>query len=399
MTVRKFVGKDSRTVMQTIRNEMGSGAMILSNRSIDGGIELIVATQDDIDLLADGASVNTADSPVAANPFAFQRPIGDQGGCEINSVLNEIRSMRSLLETHLADIAGGAAQQQNPRKAAILRETLAAGFSPAMARHLAKHYPATEKCTVSEALAWVKSVLARNVPCQSDDGELLAEGGAFALVGPTGVGKTTTTAKLAARFVMKHGPSRLALITTDNYRIAGHEQLRTYGRLLGVMVHTVQDEVEMRIALDELKGKHTILIDTVGMSQRDKRVEGQIAMLRNASIKRLLCLNATAQTGTLNEVALAYGDGVAGGIITKLDEAVTLGSVLDIIIRGKMPLYYIANGQRVPEDLIIPNVPELLDRAFSENRVAKQFQIEEGELTLLMAHANTLSATTQERLP
>jgi flagellar biosynthesis protein FlhF len=189
---------------------------------------------------------------------------------------------------------------------------------------------------------------------------------------------------------MKQGSGKLGLITTDNYRIAGHEQLRTYGRLLGVMVHTVQDEIEMRIALDEMKGKHTILIDTVGMCQRDKRVEEQVAMLRNANIKRLLCLNAPAQMGTLDEVALAYGEGLAGAIVTKLDEAVTLGGVLDVLVRRKLPLYYLANGQRVPEDLVLADSPTLIDMAFNEKQAAQTFQFKENEVALLMAHTNCL---------
>jgi len=388
MIVRKFVGKDSHTVMQQIRNEMGPEAMILSNRKIEGGIEFVVLTQDDIDLLASVASIEQVAPPSAKRGSVSTPALLNGGTPEINEVMSEIRSMREMLETQLVDIAWGASQKQDSRQVAILRETLKAGLSPAMARYLAENYPITEKCTASDAVAWAKSILTRNLLCQNDDSELLAAGGVFALVGPTGVGKTTTTAKLAARFVMKHGPSKLALITTDNYRIAGHEQLRTYGRLLGVMAHTVQDEVEMRIALDELKNKHVILIDTVGMSQRDKRVEKQVAMLRNANIKRLLCINATAQMGTLDEVAQAYGEGLTGAIITKLDEAVSLGDVLDVMIRRKIFLYYIANGQRVPEDLTIIEGPKLIDMAFNEKRAPQHFQINEDEVALLMNAAN-----------
>lgn len=387
MTVRKFVGKDSRSAMQQIRNEMGRDAMILSNRTVEGGIEFLVMTQEDVDLLARTASVD-GNPPRGAESGTAQPASGqDAHGTEIMGVISEIRSMRAMLETQMADIAWGVAQKQDPRRVAILRETLDAGFSPALARQLAEQYPVTEKCPAGGALNWLKSVLVGSLPCQQDDSEWLNAGGAFALVGPTGVGKTTTTAKLAARFVMRHGPGKLALITTDNYRIAGHEQLRTYGRLLGVMVHTVTDEVEMRIALGELQNKHTILIDTVGMGQRDQRVESQIAMLRNSSVKRLLCMSAAAQAGTLEEVALAYGDGLAGSIITKLDEAVTLGGVLDVIIRRRFPLYYIANGQRVPEDLLVPDGRQLIDRVFGEKQLARQFQLEESELALLASRA------------
>lgn len=385
MIVKKFVGANSRVVMRRIRSEMGPEAMILSNRPVEGGIEFLALMEEDIEVLAKTAPVERVAASVADDHAI---PMLEPGTGDLSGVMGEIRSMRNMLETQLVDIAWGASQKLDYRKVTILRETLGVGFSPALARYLSEHYPAAKKSTASEALEWTRSILVRNLRSLNDDSELLATGGVFALVGPTGVGKTTTTAKLAARFVMKHGPGKLALITTDNYRIAGHEQLRTYGRLLGVMVHTVQDEIEMRIALEELSGKHTVLIDTVGMSQRDKRVEEQIAMLRNANTKRLLCLNATGQVGTLDEVAKAYGEGLTGVIITKLDEAASLGNILDVIIRRKIPLFYAANGQRVPEDLILADGPKLLEMAFNQKKSVQQFHLQENELTLLMAHAN-----------
>jgi flagellar biosynthesis protein FlhF len=228
---------------------------------------------------------------------------------------------------------------------------------------------------------------------------VLEKGGVFALVGPTGVGKTTTTAKLAARCVMRNGPGKLALITTDGYRIGGYEQLRIYGKILGVMVHSVKDEADLRIALDELRGKHTVLIDTVGVSQRDKMVAEQVAMLSGAGtpIKRLLCLSATSTGETLSEVVRAYqGDGLAGCIMTKLDEAATIGNVLDVIIRQKLNLYYVANGQRVPEDLHVANRQYLVDRAFKLTRETGPFQFQDEELPLVVA--NTARGTSDKSL-
>jgi flagellar biosynthesis protein FlhF len=231
--------------------------------------------------------------------------------------------------------------------------------------------------------------LARNLAIMDNESEILEKGGVYALVGPTGVGKTTKTAKLAARCVMRHGPGKLALITTDGYRIGGYEQLRIYGKILGVMVHSVKDEADLRIALDELKSKHTVLIDTVGMSQRDKMVAEQVAMLSGAGteVKRLLCLAATSTGETLNEVVRSYqGEGLAGCIMTKLDEAATIGSTLDVIIRQKLNLYYVANGQRVPEDLHIANQQYLIDRAFKLKRETAPFQYNDDELPLVMAN-------------
>jgi Mrp family chromosome partitioning ATPase len=228
------------------------------------------------------------------------------------------------------------------------------------------------------------------------------KGGVFALVGPTGVGKTTSTAKLAARCVMRHGPEKLALITTDAYRIGGHEQLRIYGKILGVMVHSVKDEADLRIALKELKNKHTVLIDTVGVSQRDQMVAEQVAMLSGAGtdVKRLLCLNATATGETLNEVVRAYqGSGLAGCIMTKLDEAATIGNVLDVVIRQKLNLFYIANGQRVPEDLHLADPQLLIDRAFKPEARDAPFQYQDAELPLVMATPRMMNDRRCARCP
>jgi flagellar biosynthesis protein FlhF len=229
--------------------------------------------------------------------------------------------------------------------------------------------------------------MARNINAMNNEDALLEKGGVFALVGPTGVGKTTTTAKLAARCVMRHGAEKLALITTDAYRIGAHEQLRIYGKILGVMVHSVKDEADLRIALNELKNKHTVLIDTVGVSQRDQMVAEQVAMLQgvSSSVQRILCLNATSTQETLSEVVRAYqGSGLAGAIITKLDEAASIGSALDVVIRHKLRLFYASNGQRVPEDLHLADPAALVERAFGAHAAPK---FGDAELPLLMAGA------------
>jgi flagellar biosynthesis protein FlhF len=184
------------------------------------------------------------------------------------------------------------------------------------------------------------------------------------LVGPTGVGKTTTTAKLAARCVVRHGAEKVALLTTDGYRIGAHEQLRIYGRILGIAVHAVRDAADLRQALHDLSRKHMVLIDTVGMSQRDRQVAEQAAMLTSAGhVRRLLLLNATSRGEILDDVVRAYsGPDLVGCVITKVDEAGSLAPVLDALIRHELELFYVSNGQRVPEDLHLPNRAYLLHR-------------------------------------
>lgn len=418
MNVKKFSANSSREALRKVRDALGPDAVILSNRSVDGGVEIIALANEDIaSLVAPSVDKEIASPPLLpafspkrrtennqASTLAGALEIARAGAgaretaaSEITDVMSEIRSMRGMLEAQLAEISWGTQQTRQPHRALILREMLAAGFSASLARHLVQNLPAAG--TAETGMDWVKSILSRNLATIGNENELLEKGGVFALVGPTGVGKTTTTAKLAARCVMRHGTGKLALITTDGYRIGGHEQLRIYGKILGVMVHSVKDEADLRIALDELKNKHTVLIDTVGMSQRDQMVAEQIAMLSGADteVKRLLCLNATSTGETLNEVVRAYqGAGLAGCIITKLDEAATIGSVVDVMIRQKLRLYYIANGQRVPEDLHVTSAKFLIERAFKLKRETAPYQLQDDELPLVIA--NTVRAMNDRNL-
>lgn len=409
MNVKKFSANTSREAWRLVRDALGPDAVILSNKTVNGVVEILALASEDMSSLASPAADKEpviSESTLAAFS-AKRRADQDQAaglagalesarvnalagavpGADMQEVMNEIRSMRGMLEAQLAEISWSSEQRREPVKAAVLREMLAAGFSASLARFLTQKTPAGG--TAEGGLNWIKAVLARNLSIMGDESEVLEKGGVFALVGPTGVGKTTTTAKLAARCVMRHGPGKLALITTDGYRIGGYEQLRIYGKILGVMVHSVKDEADLRIALDELRGKHTVLIDTVGVSQRDKMVAEQVAMLSGAGtpIKRLLCLSATSTGETLSEVVRAYqGDGLAGCIMTKLDEAATIGNVLDVVIRQKLNLYYVANGQRVPEDLHVANQQYLVDRAFKLKRETAPFQFQDEELPLVVAN-------------
>jgi flagellar biosynthesis protein FlhF len=423
MNVKKFTATTSREALRKVRDALGPDAVILSNRPVDGVVEILALASDDVASISSPAAdtemaqprpslsmppegyANRRVVPAAAPiPEAFDMSLmtsqmasmmqqavamaKDSAAAEMSGMMHEIRAMRGQMQTQLAEIAWGATAQREPQKTSVLRDMLAAGFSASLARYLVDKLPAGKD--EAAASAWIKTVLARNLTTISNEDEILEKGGVFALVGPTGVGKTTSTAKLAARCVMRHGPDKLALITTDAYRIGGHEQLRIYGKILGVMVHSVKDEADLRIALKELRNKHTVLIDTVGVSQRDHNVAEQVAMLAGsgADVKRLLCLNATSTNETLNEVVRAYqGSGLAGCIMTKLDEAASLGNVLDVVIRQKLNLFYISNGQRVPEDLHLADPAMLIDRAFRLKRGDAATQYADAELPLLMSGA------------
>lgn len=323
-----------------------------------------------------------------------------QGAGEVAaSVLREIRSMRGALEQQLAALKRGDPERNGPVRGRMLRQLLAAGFSDSLTHDLLDQLhiendgsDARDGNSEEGLMNRVKKVLTSNLHTIANEGEILEKGGVYALVGPTGVGKTTTTAKLAARCVVRHGAHKLALLTTDGYRIGGHEQLRIYGKILGVTVHAVRDTQDLSLALAELRGKHTVLIDTVGMGQRDQMVAEQVAMLAGCGtpVKRLLLLNAASNRHTLNEVAHAYrGDGLAGAIITKLDEAVTMGCALDTAIRHRLPLYYVARGQRVPEDLEMADPGSLVDSALDNSPTDSPFAMAEEAFPLIMTGRNS----------
>jgi flagellar biosynthesis protein FlhF len=249
---------------------------------------------------------------------------------------------------------GEAVGQRNSAATRVMTRLLMSGFSPELARRVAAHAPVT--ADIAHMDAWLHEVIAGNLRCAAAADGLLESQGAIALVGPTGVGKTTTVAKLAARFAVRYGAAQLGLVTLDSYRIAAHEQLRSYGRILGIPMHIAQDGVTLREVLSSLQGKRLVLIDTCGLSQRDERMEEMLGTLSAARfnmqpIRRVLLLNAASHSETLDEVARAWrAPDASGAILTKVDEAARIGGAVDCLLRYRMVLFGLTNGQRVPED-------------------------------------------------
>jgi flagellar biosynthesis protein FlhF len=315
-----------------------------------------------------------------------------------DTVMNELSSMRGMMEEHFAGLLWGDRQRRSPNHAALTKRLFAAGFSAQLVRLLIDNMPEIEQAEAS--MQWVQQVLENNLPVMDSEESMMNRGGVFALMGPTGVGKTTTTAKLAARCVMRFGASKVALLTTDSYRIGAHEQLRIFGKILGVSVHAVKDAGDLQLALSELRNKHIVLIDTIGMSQRDRTVADHIAMLCGAGrpVQRLLLLNATSHGDTLNEVVQAYQSTpdqppLAGCILTKLDEATNLGGVLDTVIRYKLPVHYVSTGQKVPENLYVATRRFLIKSAFCIPRDGSPFVPQDDDVPPLLSALSARAST------
>lgn len=386
MNVRKFVAGTAREALRQVRESLGPDALILSNTTTPGGIELLAMPGHAVSALAPEAPPRPRASAESA-PRADPRP--DSPSLEemlSRTVREEVRAMRILVEQQFEKLAWSEVERREPAKAGLLRELLDAGFSPALSRKLVEKLPAGH--AAGRAHEWAEAVLVHNLQVLADEDQLIGRGGVYALMGPTGVGKTTTTAKLAARCVVRHGAERLALVTTDSYRIGAREQLRIYAKLLGVTVHAVKDTEDLGRTLEALSGKHMVLIDTIGMSQRDRMVAEQLAMLSGCGVevKRLLLLNATCNGETLEDVVCSYrGAGLAGCILTKEDEAANLGAAIDVMLRHRLKLHYVANGQRVPEDLHPADRVRLVRRAFAPTDREAPCALERGDFPLVMA--------------
>jgi flagellar biosynthesis protein FlhF len=262
-------------------------------------------------------------------------------------MLNELRSMKGLIEERFGALAFMEKLQRSPKQAQLTQKLLDVGFSPALIRKMVDGLAAD----TPDEMAWATSVLERNLVTGEAEAALEDQGGVYALIGSTGVGKTTSTAKIAAAFATKHGAANLGLVTLDAYRMGAHEQLRAYGRILGVPVHTAHDRASLEDLLELLAGKKMVLIDTAGIAQRDARTRDMLEMLSHRSIRKLLVVNASAQGETIEDVMVSWRAATCHGVVlSKIDEAVKLGPALDALIRHKLKVVGVANGQRVPED-------------------------------------------------
>lgn len=368
MSPRKFVGKTSREVLQKVKQALGPDALIVSNRPFEDGIEVTAMSS----MAMNHVSMEPAPQPV---------PAGVSDGI-VQNLMREVAAMKLLLQRELSGMAWSGLKQRAPARAAMMQVLLNAGFSPLLARQLVTVLP--EQAALPAAQKAIGAEIKKLLRVMSHE-SLVADGGVYALVGPTGVGKTTTIAKLAARCVVTHGAASLGLITTDSYRIAAHDQLRVYGKILNVPVHAVKDAADMTATVAKMRDKKTVLIDTVGMSQRDQLLAEQSAMLAGSgtSVKRLLLLNATANAATLDEVIGSYSKGgLHGCIITKLDESASLATALDCVIRHRLTLHYVTNGQCVPEDIRLPHADYLLHRALRPTMDFYAHNLHEDELPL-----------------
>lgn len=383
MSVRRFLGANSREAMRQVREALGDEALILANRQTGQGVEILAMAESAVAASSESSPVPPV-SPVAppATTSTVQPSPRDDSSQAFASMsaqlLEEMRDMRELLARERRPTSTDSIAQR------LAQAMLEAGFSRTLAEDVTATLPdelRSGEPTDERGMAWLVRQLGRRLHSLADESAFMAREGIVALVGPTGVGKTTTTAKLTARYVMRHGTRPVALVTTDSFRIGAHEQLRIYSRLLDVPMYALNADQPVSDLLERMKGKSRVVIDTVGMSQRDQRVIEQIGHLQGAEtpVRLVLLLNAASQPETLEEVVVRYrqaaraaGAEVEDCIITKQDEAGRLAPVLDIVMRHGLRLLFVSHGQRVPEDMALAEPVSLIEGCLAQRTSALQ---------------------------
>ncbi len=396
MNMKRVFAPTSREAARLVREQLGPDAVILSNRRIEGGVEIVAAMDYDDSLFAEGG---TPESPLDQSRNSDQPQTGERPPSQVSPnastvpsrapdrtvneipertadgttgtstgdfdrIGRELADLRRLVEHQLNGFAWAGFSLDRPNDAEILETLTDIGIEVEHCKQLLEH--AGGYSDVPSALDGLRDQLARELPSLND--ELLTVGGMFAVVGPTGVGKTTTIAKLAARFTLSHGPGRVGLVTTDSFRIGAFDQLRTFARILNIPVQLARSPDELAKSLDGFSDRDLVLVDTAGMSQRDVHLAEQFAVIQSSGerLRAYLVLAANAQAQALDEACESFGQVPLSGLIfTKLDECRRLGGALSVAWRRRLPIAYTSDGQRVPDDIQAVSTRGLVDLAWN----------------------------------
>jgi flagellar biosynthesis protein FlhF len=367
MKIKTYTARDMKAALRQVREEQGPDAVILSTRYLTGKVEVSVALEPEEVALPEPADSWNAGTGMedfagvlarAASPQAPQNLAMDPG------LGSELRSMRQLLEAQVAQLAWNDLSRRAPATVELLKEFTAMGVAGDLTAELLGELPAG--IAPDDAHRRMLAALTRRIRTTGD--ALLDHGGKVAFVGPTGVGKTTGIAKLAARWVMRHGTRDIALISLDNARFGSHEQLRVLGRLLGVECYSLEDPSGLGGLLSRLPQHRLVLIDTAGICPRDRQLNQDatalISATRCSGVDLWLTLSASAQAGVIADAVQAFRACEPRALLlTKLDEAASLGGILSALAVSGLPLAYVAGGSRIPEDLAPARAHQLVARA------------------------------------
>lgn len=446
MGPQKFIAANSAEALRMVREKMGSDAMVLSTKDVPEGVEIVAISPDALSYLStqktpfpsksttQPTNTYTSEAPLERKPGTIpslgglviadvlqnsprargldRSPVIQPSELQANNspehskanlatpiesprverLIAEVEEVKKMLQSHLATNYWGNMQQQAVNQAEVTKALLSAGFSPKLCAQLVQDLTdeGDVKALLNQAQQKLEGMIKLVDPISAFD-----QGGVFAFIGPTGVGKTTTVAKVAARCVLRYGRNQVALLTTDTYRIGAQEQLKVFAKILGLPVVSLRDSEDLASKLDELSQRKIILLDTAGVNQRDVLMIEQSQLLKEGSryAHRILVMSSTTDLRTQEDVIMLHNqvakDGdkssILGAIITKTDEAAQLAPVLDCLIRHELPLLFLSNGQRVPEDLSQANIPYLAHRAMHPRHLGSNLNVNDDQVPALMA--------------
>ncbi len=373
MNIKRYFAPTIRQAINKVREEQGPDAVILSNQRVNGGVEIVAAVDFDETMLDQGVSRQAERStPDTENSgektaHAASRPAAprDENYWSQEPTLlemrSELQSLRFMLENQLSGLAWGDMARRNPRRAELVQRLMKMGIGSSLCKEITGMLH--EDHDMDSLWCQAMKALARKILVSRCD--ILDQGGVVALVGPTGVGKTTTAAKIAARYALRYGSRHVALVTIDNYRVGAHEQLRTYGRILDVPVKVADSREGLSKVLEDLVDRSLVIIDTAGMGQHDENLRQQKGILdsKTINIRKVLLLSATTRLSGMEDVVQAFNVFEPDGcILTKLDEATSIGGAFSASIRHHLPITYVCDGQRVPEDIHVARPHTLVER-------------------------------------
>ena len=407
MKIRRYLAKDMRQALNQVREAQGPDAVILSSRRSEEGVEIVAAVDfeevqpeqaeevayassygggayrevNSYNTASHGNTSSTskaasqpnyngsefsrnmqammsASSNVSAKTEAAPHVIAD----ESNDLSNELHALRRMLETQVATLAWNDLTRRAPLQTTLLKQMAQYGISQTLAVEIVSQIPA--RMEWHEAQRMMLALIAKKIPTHEE--RWLDRGGMVAFIGPTGVGKSTLVAKLAARWVLQHGPSDIVLISADAVRIGAHDQMQNLGRLLGVPAYTIDQINELGALLSSVEQRRLVLVDTAGFSQRDARLAAELALLATShrKLETSLVVSACAQAGAVEETILRFSAAAPKSVVlTKIDEATSLGGSISALVRHGVPLAYVSEGQRIPEDLLPARAHQLVARA------------------------------------
>jgi flagellar biosynthesis protein FlhF len=367
MQLKKIQAKDMRQAMMQVRDELGDDAAILSSRNLPtGGVEVIAT-------LALAAPVAKAH---ATEPQPLENNVSK---AEFGAMRSELHSIRTLLQQRINGLAWEQFSNRSPAQAVVWERLTAMGIPGFLTRQLVDK--AAVGKTIDQSWKQVLAALVKAIPVVGEDP--VNKGGRFAFVGPTGAGKTTTIAKLATRYVLQHGPGSVALVTTDSFRLAAHEQLRTLGRILGVTVKVVDQQHTLHQTLAAISHKKLVLIDTAGLPAGHPEQQRQLSMLRGVvDLQKWLVLPVISQAQVLRSAWKTCSTaGISACILTHMDEACVLGDALALAVEQKLPVAYETFGQAIPDDIAVAQATALVRRAVSLGRQQAEVPVERERLT------------------